>query len=234
MNAIRNFIMPSIFKKSRKASEPSSFIRPASSISYGDDKNVLPARITSPRGRARKLHKTSGVLTTGRLNSTIISISSTSVSSTSSASSAHSPPIANPDLVLQPDYAALVLQAYPNCDLNERPLISTSTAHGTERHSREILLDVPPSTPISQDSISMDILPAIFVSEVDSETTVMEGITYDAILTSTLHKTLGMMEGIKYLDIPATRTPPNSPAAIQEGGFGSLIGVSMAIMQDET
>jgi hypothetical protein len=227
LNVIRCLIiMSSLFKtKNHKASKPSSLIHSTSGISYGVD--VL-------RGRTRKLRKTSRGLTTGRFDSTIMSISSTTTTSISSNGFASNPPlphrpsIGNADLVLQPNhFTAFVPQTSANP--NERPPISTSTDPGTEMHSKEIPLDVPPSTPLSQDSI-----PAIFVSEVqvDCEANPLtEGITYDAILVSTLYKNLGIMEGTKYLDIPATRTPPNSPAAIQEGGFNSLMGVSMAIMQ---
>ena len=223
--------MPSIFKtKNHKASRSTSLIHSTSAISYGVD--VL-------RGRARKLRKTSRGLTTGRFDSTIISISSTTTTGigsntfVSNSPLSHPPSIGNADLVLQSNhFTALVSQTSANS--NERPPIPTSTDPGTERQSKEIQLDVPRSTPLSQDSI-----PAIFVSEVQVDyeaNPLMESITYDAILpvVSTLHKNLGMMEGTKYLDIPATRTPPNSPSAIQEGGFGSLMGVSMAIMQGTT
>lgn len=229
LNLIRHLIiMPSIFKtKNHTASKTtgSSLIHFTSGLSYGVD--VL-------RGRARKLGKTSRGLPTGRFDSTIMSISSTTTS-IGSNSFASNPPLSHPsignaDLVLQPDhFTAFVSQTSANT--NEGPLVQTSADSGTERYS-EIPLDVPPSTPLSQDSI-----PAIFVGEVQVDcdaNPLMEGITYDAILVSTLHKNLGMMEGTKYLDIPATRTPPNSPAAIQEGGFGSLMGVSMAIMQGTT
>jgi hypothetical protein len=173
-----------------KASKPSLRIGSTSGISYGDDVNVLPTVVTFPRGRARMLHKTSRVLTSGRFDSTMIS-------TTSTAPLSHRPPIGIADLVLQPDRYTTLL--FANGDPNHLP----STAPGTERHSREISLHVPPSTPLSQSSISMDILPAIFVNEVDSEA---EGsITYDAIL-----------------------------APIQEGGFSSLTGISMAIMQGRT
>ena len=118
--------------------------------------------------------------------------------------------------MLQPDhYTALLLQASANRDSNERlPLIPASTDSGTERYSRETSLDAPVSTPFSHESICLDVSPAI--------------------LASTLHKNLGMTEATKYRDIPATTTAPNSPAAIQEGGFGSLMCVSMAIMQGRT
>jgi hypothetical protein len=216
--------MSSILKtKNHKASKPSSLIHFTSGISYGVD--VL-------RGRARKLRKTSKVLTTGQFDSTIISISSTTTTSICSNNFASNPPlshrpsIANADLMSQPNhFTAFVSQT--SADSNERP--TSSTDPGTESHSREIPLDL---TPLSQDS-----LPVIFVSEVqvDSEAKpfkLMEGITYNAV--SIFNKNLGLMEGTKYLDIPATRTPPDSPAAIQEGGFGSLMGVSMAIMQGTT
>jgi hypothetical protein len=221
----RLIIMPSIFKtKNHKASKPSSLIHSTSGISYGVD--VL-------RGPTRKLRKTSRGSTTGRFDSTIMSMSSTGVGSNSFASNpplSHRPSIGNADLVSQPNHFTTFV-SQTSASPNERPPIPTSTTDpGTERHNREILpLDVPPSTPLSQDSI-----PAIFVSEVQVDceaNSMMEGITYDAILASALYKNLGMMEGTKYLDIPATRTPPNSPTAIQEGGFGSLMGVSMAIMQ---
>lgn len=222
LNVIRCLtIMPSIFKtKNLKASKPSSLTHSTSGISYGVD--VL-------RGRAQKLRKTSRGLTTGRFDSTIMSISSTSIDSDSFASNpplSHRPSIGNADLVLQPNhFTAFVSQTSANP--NERPPIPTSTDPETEWHSKEVPLDVPSSTPLSQDSV-----PAIFVNEVlvDCEVIpLMEGITYDAILASALHKNLQIMEGTKYLDIP-----PNSPAAIQEGGFGSLMGVGMAIMQGTT
>ena len=214
--------MPSIFKtKNHKASKPSSLIHSTSGISYGVD--VL-------RGRARKLRKTSRGVTTGQFVTAIASISSTIIDSDSFASSqplSHGPSIGNTDLVLQPNQStAFVSQTSVNP--NERPPVSTSTDPELQRHSREIPLDVPPSTPL---------VPVIFVSEVQvgcEANPLMEGITYDAILASTLHKNLRMMEGTRYLDIPATTAPPNSPAAIQEGGFGSLMGVSMAIMQGTT
>ena len=230
LNLIRHLviIMPSIFKtKNLTASKPSSLIHSTSGTSFGVD--VL-------RGRTRKLRKTSRGLTTGRFDSTIMSISSTTTSIGSNSFDSnpplsHRPSIGNADLVSQPNhFTAFISQTSTNS--NESPPIPTSADSGTERYSSEILLDVPPSTPLSQDSI-----PTIFVGEVqvDCEANpLMEGITYDAILVSTLHRNLGMMEGTKYLDIPATRTPPNSPAAIQEGGFGSLMGVSMAIMQGTT
>jgi hypothetical protein len=87
----------------------------------------------------------------------------------------------------------------------------SSTDPGTGMYSRETSCD-------------MDISPAVSVKEVDGEpTAVMEGITtYNAILASTL----GMTESTKCWDIPA--------AAIQEGGFSSLMGVSMAIMEGRT
>jgi len=178
------------------------------------------------------LHKTSRELTTGRFDSTIMSVSSTSTGSNSFASNpplSHHPSIGNPDLVLQPNhFTAFVSQTSVNP--NERSPIPTTTDPGSKRHSREIPSHAPPSTTLSQDS-------TVFVSEVQADceaNPLMEGITYDAILVSTLQKTLGMMEGTKYLDIPATKTPPNSPAAIQEGGFGSLMSVSMAIMHGTT
>ena len=220
LNVIRRLIiMPSIFKtKNHKASKPSSLIHSTSGIFYGVD--VL-------RGRARKLRKTSRGLTTGQFDTAIASISSTIIDSNNFASSqplSHDPSIGNTDLVLQPNQStAFVSQTSANP--NERPPVSISTDPGTQRHSREIPLDVPPSIPL---------VPVIFVSEVCEANPLMEGITYDAILASTLHKNLRMMEGTRYLDIPATTTPPNSPAAIQEGGFGSLMGVSMAIMQGTT
>ena len=218
--------MPSIFKaKNQKASRLSSLIHSTSGISYGV--GVL-------RGRVRKLRPTSRGLNTGQFDATMMSISSTTTTSIGSNSFAsnpslsHRPSIANADLMLQPNhFTAFVSQTSANP--NERTRIPTSTDPGTEMHSKDIPLDVPPSTPVSQ-----DLIPTIFVSEVQTNLNpLMESITYDAILVSTLHKNLGtiMMEGTKYLDIPATRTPPNSPAAIQEGGFGSLMGVSMAIMQ---
>lgn len=180
--------MPSIFENNNhKASKP------ILSIGSGDDVHILPSVVTSPRGRA--LHKTSRILTSGRFNSTIISIPST----TPAAPISHRPPIGIADLVLQPDRYTTLL--FADADPNNLP----STAPGAERHSRDISLNVPPSTPLSQGSISMDSLPAIFVNEVDSEASVMEGITYDAIL-----------------------------APIQEGGFSSLTGISMAIMQGRT
>lgn len=223
LNVIRRLIiMPSIFKaKNNKVSKLSSLIHSTSSISYGV--GVL-------RGRVRNLRQTSRGLSTGQFDSTI-----GSNSFASNPPLSHRPSIGNADLMLHPNhFTAFVSQTSANP--NERPPVPTSTDPGTEMHSRDISLDVPPSSPLSQDSI-----PAIFVSEVqvDREANLnplMEGITYDAILVSTLHKNLGMimMEGTKYLDIPATRTPENSPTAIQEGGFGSLMGVSMAIMQGTT
>ena len=235
LNVIRRLIIIMFKTKSHKASKPSSLIHSTSGISYGVD--VL-------RGRARKLRKTSRGLTTGPFDSTISSTTTTSIGSNSFASNpplSHRPSIGNTNFVLQPNhFTAFVSQTSANP--NEILPIPTSTDPGTEKHSREIPLDVPRPTPspLSQDSI----IPAIFVTEVqvDREANpLMEGtssITYDhdTILVSTLHnlKNLGMMDGTKYLDIPATRTPPNSPAAIQEGGFGSLMGVSMAIMQGTT
>ena len=213
--------MSSILKtKNHKASKPSSLIHFTSGISYGVD--VL-------RGRTRKLRNTSKVLTTSRFDSTIISITSTTTTTISSNSFGSNPPlshrpsIANADSMVPPNhFNAFVSQTSANP--NERP---TSRDPGTEIHSREIPLDL---TPFSQDSI-----PVICVNEVQVDSEVkplMEGITYKAV--SIFNRNLGMMEGTKYLDIPATTTPPDSPAAIQEGGFGSLMGVSMAIMQGST
>ena len=219
--------MPSIFKtKNLKVSKLSSLIHSTSDIFYGV--GVL-------RGRIGKLRQTPGGLTTstGQFDSTIMSISSTTTTSIGSNSFSsnsplcHRPPIGNGDLALQPNLVTgFVSQTSPN--LNERPPNPTSTNSGTEMHCRGISPDVP-SSPLPQDSAS-----AIFVSEVQANP--LMDITYDAILVSTLHQNLGMimMEGTKYLDIPATRTPPDSPAAIQEGGFGSLMGVSMAIMKGTT
>jgi hypothetical protein len=206
--------MPSIFKtKNQKASKPSLLIHSTSgtSISYGVD--VL-------RGRARKLQKTSRELATGQFDSTIMSVSSTGAGSNSFASNpplSHHwhPSIGDADLVLQPNH----FTAFVSQTSNERSPFPTSTVT-EERHSKEIPSHAPST--LSQDSI-----PAVFVSQVQTD---CEASTYDAILVSTLQKTLGM----KYLDIPATKTPPNSPAAIQEGGFGSLMGVSMAIMHGTT
>jgi hypothetical protein len=201
--------MPSIFKaKNYKVPKLSSLIHSTSGISYGV--GVL-------RGRVGKLRQTSSGVTTGQFDSTM------TISSTTTTNLSQRPSIGNADLMLQPNHVtAFVSQTSAN-----RPLNPISTNSGTEMHSRDTPLDVPPSSSLSQESV-----PAIFVSEVQANP-LMEGITYDAILVSTLHKNLGMimMEGTKYLDIPATRTPANSPAAIQEGGFGSLMGVSMAIMQ---
>lgn len=91
-------------------------------------------------------------------------------------------------------------------------------------HSREASSDVPPHDSVREGVSSSN--------EADSEANeLMEGITYDTILTSALHKNMGMTEDMKYWDIPATTAPPNSPVAIQEGGFGSLMGASMAIME---
>lgn len=222
----RLIIMSSIFKaKNHKASKLSSLIHSASGISYG---------VGILRGRVRKLRQTSKGLTTGQIDSTMStsSITTTSIGSNSFASNppfSHHPSIGNADMMLQPNHVTAFVSQTP-ANSNERPPNPTSTNPGAEMHSRDISSDVPPSSPLSQDSI-----PAIFASEVQANL-LMEGITYDAILVSTLHKNLGMtmMEGTKYLDIPATRTPTNSPAAIQEGGFGSLMGVSMAIMQGTT
>jgi len=201
-----------------KGSKPSPSICSTSGVSYGGGVDVLPPLVTSAGGRARKPRKTA----TGRLGSTKTFTSSSSMGSSSSTSDSHRPPNSIADLVLQPQhYTALLLQAPINCDSNERHSIPTST---DALHSKETSkLVVPPSTSISDDSIR---IPAIIVSEVDSEFNVLiKGITYDGILASTLHK--GITE---ILDIP-TRPPPNSPAAIQEGEFSSLLGVSMAIMQ---
>jgi hypothetical protein len=221
LNVIKRLIiMPSIFKaKNHKVSKLSSLIHSTSGIFYG---------VGFLRGRVGKLRQT-------QFNSTIMSISSTTTTSigsnsfTSNSPLCHRPPIGKADLMLQPNLvSAFVSQT---SDPKERPPNTTSTNPGTEMHSRDISSDVPPS-PLSQDSIPAN---DIFVSEVQANQ-LMEGITYDAILVSTLHQNLGMimMEGTKYLDIPATRTPPDSPAAIQEGGFGSLMGVSMAIMKGKT
>ena len=208
--------MSSIFKKnSHKTSKPGSLIR---STPYGDN---VP---TSPRGRARKSRKTSSRgLTAGRFDPTIMCISSSSIGSNSSALHPHRLPIAIGDWVLQPHHYTALLQASTSRDSNERPSISipTSTDPGIEMHSREASSDVPP-----HDSVRVG------VSSSDSEANeLMEGITYDTILTSALHKNLGMTEDMKYWDIPATTAPPNSPVAIQEGGFSSLMGASMAIME---
>lgn len=229
MNIIR--IMPSIFKaKNHKFSKLSSLIHSTSGIFYGV--GVLRGRI----GKMRQTPTNRG-LTTGQFDSTIMSISSTATTSIGSNSFAsnsplcHRPPIGNGDLTLQPNLVtAFVSQTSAN--LNERLPEPSSPNPVTEMHSgRDISSDVPAS-PLSHDSIPAN---AIFVSEFQANP-LMEGITYDAILVSTLHQNLGMimMEGTKYLDIPATRTPPDSPAAILEGGFGSLMGLSMAIMKGTT
>jgi len=204
-------------------SKPGSLIRSTSGTSYGNDADALPTR-----ARVRKSSKTSRGSPAGRFD---FAISSSSMSPADSPLD-HRPVNSIADLVLQPHhYTALLLQASATPDSRGRP---TSADPGTGMHSRETSLDVPPPTPFPHDSICMD-TPTIFVSEVDSESNaLLEGITYDAILASTLHKNLGMMEGMKYLDIPATRTPPNSPAAVREGGFSSLVGVSMAIMEGRT
>ena len=214
--------MPSIFKaKNHKASKLSSLIHSTSGISYGV--GVL-------RGRVRKLRQTSRGLTAGQFDSAIMSISSTTTTNIGTNSFTSNPPfshresIDDADLMFQPNHVTAFISR-TSANSSERSPNPTGTNPGTEMHSSDIPLDVP--SPLSQDSI-----PAISISEVQANA-LMEGITYDAILASTMHKNLGMimMEGSTYLDIPATRTPPNSPEAIQEGGYGSLMGVSMAIMQ---
>lgn len=225
--------MPSIFEKNNhKASRSSSLIRNTSGIAYGDDVDVLPTPFTSPRGKTWKSRQTSGVSTSGRFGPTIMSISSITMGSNNSASDSphsHRPPVGIADLVLHPDYyTTLLFQASVIRDPgDDRPPTPTGIDPETDMHSKETSLDVPRPTPSSHDSICMDVPPAVFVNGVNEANALMESITYDVILAPTLLKSLGK----KYWDIPATRIPLNSSAAIQEDGFGSLMCASMAIMQ---
>jgi len=215
--------MPSIFEKNNhKVPRPSSLLRSTSGISYGDDVGVLPTPFISPRGQTRKSRRTSRGSTPGRFGSTIMSISSISMGSNSSASDSphsHRPPVGISDLVLHPDYyTTFLFQASVVRDSSDnRP---PTPASETDMHSKETSLDVRRSARFS-------ILPTVFVNGVSEANALMESIAYDVILAPTLLKSLGK----KYWDIPATRIPLNSPAAIQEDGFGSLMCVSMAIMQ---
>lgn len=209
--------MLSIFKKNNQQTpKPSSLIHSITRISYGDDVDALPTLVTPARGGAGKSRKTSRGSTTTRFESTTIMSISSSSSSFISDSPASRPLTGIADLVLQPhNYTAFLFQAPGDRDSTERPSISTTVA--------------PRETPFSHDSICTDTPPAIFVNGIDHSeaNTLIKCITYEATLASTLHRNLGVTEGTKYWDIAGSRTA----GAIQEGGFSSLTGVSMAIME---
>lgn len=153
------------------------------------------------------------------------------------------------DVVLDPYQYTALLQASAARDNhvhNERP-----TTPSTNGLSGDV--EAPPSTPLphvhaedSQDNragcLTEHNLSSLLFSSASSEArgtrsfnAITEGITYDAILASTLQKTLGPMseEGVSLIQPPETRVPPNSPVFLAGcGRFSSLVGVSMAIMEN--
>lgn len=151
------------------------------------------------------------------------------------------------DVVFDPhQYTALLLQASSSRSSNDN-----ATRPSTPLSPKD-MPDVPHSTPCGSaraatfrpedlDADARTVTSFAAGIEVRSIDALIEGITYDAILASTLNKTLAgsardvgsdadEVAAAGYLTPPAARTPPNSPAGHVE--FSSLVGVSMAIMEE--
>ncbi|PPR01414.1 hypothetical protein CVT24_006252 [Panaeolus cyanescens] len=143
-------------------------------------------------------------------------------------------------LLLQASDARFTSQSNPS---TPPPSPSRST-RARANHANDASPRTPPSTPLSQGSLRVRGTQTFGIGGEDSNEKnlsvnrrpsrmldpILEGVTYDAILTSTLNKSLGN-EDDDYL-VPQTQVPPNTPApVIQEGGFASLMCVSLAIME---
>ncbi|KDR69869.1 hypothetical protein GALMADRAFT_912758 [Galerina marginata CBS 339.88] len=151
--------------------------------------------------------------------------SAASVSQSLSSSSSSSPRMSMgiADIVLDANQYTALLQAAAVPDAEG------SQGQATEQTLAPIAVsEVPPCTPLPQPCSSVI---AEDSPQDGSADAIVEGITYDAILASTVKKTLDI-SGDERLPLPETQAPPNSPAAtMQRGEFGSLFGVSMAIVE---
>ncbi|KAF4621131.1 hypothetical protein D9613_001159 [Agrocybe pediades] len=160
------------------------------------------------------------------------------------------------DLVLDPyQYTALLLQASSQRDNQSKPNFverpTTPAPDGTLPSGDLAAVKAPPSTPVArmqgrrrEDNSSYESSSSAFTAssesahqtqrEAEFDRAIVEGVTYDAILASTLHRTLGQVvsdsEENDFLP-PETRVPPNSPVGYF-GRYTSLVGASMAIMEN--
>ncbi|KAF8959927.1 hypothetical protein BDZ97DRAFT_1835603 [Flammula alnicola] len=132
------------------------------------------------------------------------------------------------DMVLDPYlYTMLLLQASAARDAAQNDRDRPSTPLGSTHD-----LEVPHSTPSASSHVS-----ETTKSDGGHSDALVEGVPYDAILASKVQKTLAVgMEMVsserRQAGYGAPPVPPNSPVGMQDGVFGSLMGLSMAIMEE--
>jgi len=231
--------MAFLFKSIKRAhAKPSMCIRPTPGITSGqEDVPILGAS----RSKSRKLLTRSRRSQASASDDTNIGTQagdfnvSGSYSSRSSSRSTRSRSSTRglADLTFDPDkHTGMCPQASAERITNEGSGTSNWNLSGkpetpSPSHSRDASL--PPVPPCMPDSSLARSLNTSSSSESGGcADPVVGGITYDAILASTLSRGLGLVK-----DVPSeTKAPPNSPAnSSPRRGFGSLLGLSLAIME---
>ncbi|KAF9047793.1 hypothetical protein BJ165DRAFT_1468177 [Panaeolus papilionaceus] len=248
--------MMSLFKKQRKTPRPLICVSMHDGDGDAPDGDLPPSFYNPSDERPRKLRKQSqraslpskpSSHSTTRTHETDNLNDSLTLTANSNSKGGNLATLGIAEAVFDPNYyTTLLLQASDaRCKSQSNPSTPPPSPSRYSRSNTNYIDDrsplTPPSTPLNQDSLRLKGAQILSSSSDDRNLAlnrkasrmldpILEGVTYDAILTSTLNKTLGNDDDDHL--VPPTQVPPNTPApVIQEGGFASLMCLSVAIME---